>query len=334
LPMTVSRPTAQLGPQRPPTYVTVPVQVASVIADATLLAAVIYGRSKLVCPMSVVVPIVYTYYIIRFSMTIAMTMYRLAVPSSIEPDPFNMSVSTIIYKYVHFLLRGAMIVGFLAISTMILIDNPNCNTVSDNILTAVVIYDLAMTVLIFTFLALMSCYYGVNATCIAICPPAAIVVSLSTHTKPVTSAIKSSDLKSLPVVTYQSGMFEPTDRLCAICLNEFALGESIRLLTRCAHHFHTSCVDLWLLQRGGTCPICRTKVHGDKRTAHDDLVAAIERSASSNRTGDREPNINNTTTRLPDDGFDREHDFQLHHQHHQSSPTHTVVEVADEIEMS
>jgi len=244
-----------------------------------------------------------------------------------------MSVAAILYKYVHFLCRGGMIVGFLAISTMLLIDRPNCNADSDYILTAVVIYDLSMTVVVFAVLAVMIWFFGFNATCIAVCPPAAIVLSMS-HTKPAAHTMTTSALKSLTTVTYQAGMFEPTDRLCAICLNEFAPGDTLRVLTRCAHHYHTTCVDMWLVSHGGTCPICRTPVQSDKRAADNDLIAAIERSVSHSRTGDdhHHTNVNPTaTTRRYDDGYDREHDFAL-----QSSPPlpHTVVEVADEIEMA
>ena len=344
-PPSVSAPTALIGPQRPNKRIATAVHAMSILADTALLATLIYGRVQLYCPTSFVVPLVFNYYIIRFTMTISLAIYRALVPSAIEPDPFNMTVSAIAYKYIHFLLRGGMIVGFLAISTMILIDQPNCNATSDKILTVVVLYDLIMTIMIFCSIAAMAFLFGFNATCIAICPPAAIVISLS-NSKPIKNAITSSDLKTLPIVTYQAGMFEPTDRQCAICLNEFSAGDSLRVLTRCAHHFHTTCVDLWLLQRGGTCPICRSVVHGDKRTANDDLRAAIERSVSHNHTSTtHHPNINQTRTRVYDDGFDREHDYALQSASHhydsqqQPSPLHNhhhdqVLDIVDEVEMA
>ncbi|ORY51290.1 hypothetical protein BCR33DRAFT_712388 [Rhizoclosmatium globosum] len=43
---------------------------------------------------------------------------------------------------------------------------------------------------------------------------------------------------------------------CSICLDEFLLGDSIRLL-HCNHWFHTHCVDAWLVQRSPTCPLCK-----------------------------------------------------------------------------
>jgi hypothetical protein len=42
---------------------------------------------------------------------------------------------------------------------------------------------------------------------------------------------------------------------CAICFGEYAEGESVRVLN-CRHHFHQSCVDVWLLERHNHCPFC------------------------------------------------------------------------------
>ncbi|KAI3462994.1 hypothetical protein Pfo_019657 [Paulownia fortunei] len=43
---------------------------------------------------------------------------------------------------------------------------------------------------------------------------------------------------------------------CAVCLENFRVGEKCRLLPSCNHSFHAECVDLWLL-RSPICPICR-----------------------------------------------------------------------------
>uniref|UniRef100_A0A670KI52 E3 ubiquitin-protein ligase RNF43 n=1 Tax=Podarcis muralis TaxID=64176 RepID=A0A670KI52_PODMU len=42
--------------------------------------------------------------------------------------------------------------------------------------------------------------------------------------------------------------------VCAICLEEFAEGQELRIIT-CFHEFHRHCVDRWLLERQ-TCPLC------------------------------------------------------------------------------
>ena len=48
------------------------------------------------------------------------------------------------------------------------------------------------------------------------------------------------------------------DLTCAICLGDMGAYQGIHK-TRCHHLFHQSCVSLWL-QRGGTCPLCRSDV--------------------------------------------------------------------------
>jgi len=47
---------------------------------------------------------------------------------------------------------------------------------------------------------------------------------------------------------------------CSICIDEFEEGETIRLLPRCGHAFHTSCILPWLQDRQGCCPLCKTEV--------------------------------------------------------------------------
>ncbi|OJD33120.1 ring finger domain [Diplodia corticola] len=43
---------------------------------------------------------------------------------------------------------------------------------------------------------------------------------------------------------------------CTICTEEFEPGQDVRLLP-CNHKFHPECIDPWLLNVSGTCPLCR-----------------------------------------------------------------------------
>ena len=43
---------------------------------------------------------------------------------------------------------------------------------------------------------------------------------------------------------------------CSICTEDFEQGQDIRVLP-CDHKFHPACVDPWLLDVSGTCPLCR-----------------------------------------------------------------------------
>ncbi|KAI9108086.1 hypothetical protein K1719_020959 [Acacia pycnantha] len=43
---------------------------------------------------------------------------------------------------------------------------------------------------------------------------------------------------------------------CPICLGEFEKGDKVRMLPKCNHGFHVSCIDTWLLSHS-SCPNCR-----------------------------------------------------------------------------
>ncbi|KAM5355653.1 hypothetical protein ACJ41O_002299 [Fusarium nematophilum] len=43
---------------------------------------------------------------------------------------------------------------------------------------------------------------------------------------------------------------------CSICTEDFKVGEDVRVLP-CQHQFHPVCIDPWLVNVSGTCPLCR-----------------------------------------------------------------------------
>ncbi|XDG03290.1 hypothetical protein ABKA04_002905 [Annulohypoxylon sp. FPYF3050] len=43
---------------------------------------------------------------------------------------------------------------------------------------------------------------------------------------------------------------------CSICTEDFSVGQDVRVLP-CDHKFHPQCVDPWLVNVSGTCPLCR-----------------------------------------------------------------------------
>lgn len=43
---------------------------------------------------------------------------------------------------------------------------------------------------------------------------------------------------------------------CSICTEDFLIGEDLRVLP-CHHQYHPACIDPWLLNVSGTCPLCR-----------------------------------------------------------------------------
>ncbi|KAI8813500.1 hypothetical protein BJ742DRAFT_788508 [Cladochytrium replicatum] len=59
---------------------------------------------------------------------------------------------------------------------------------------------------------------------------------------------------------YGSCAIFPTSRdCCAICIDEFAVGNQVRQLP-CRHQFHDTCVDPWLMKHNRLCPICKQDV--------------------------------------------------------------------------
>ncbi|KAL2532190.1 RING-H2 finger protein ATL56-like [Abeliophyllum distichum] len=72
------------------------------------------------------------------------------------------------------------------------------------------------------------------------------------------TSMSQDDIEKLPCfdfMTKEKGSSPAA--VCAVCLENFKLGEKCRLLPLCNHSFHADCVDLWLL-RTPICPMCRT----------------------------------------------------------------------------
>ncbi|XP_045830252.1 uncharacterized protein LOC123921659 [Trifolium pratense] len=85
-------------------------------------------------------------------------------------------------------------------------------------------------------------------------------VSLSTVSLPAPESIVDSfPLKSHKKVVEADG--GNGDEQCYICLAEYEDGDQIRVLP-CKHEYHMSCVDKWLKEIHGVCPLCRGNVCG------------------------------------------------------------------------
>ncbi|XP_042518884.1 RING-H2 finger protein ATL74-like [Macadamia integrifolia] len=71
------------------------------------------------------------------------------------------------------------------------------------------------------------------------------------------SGLKRKDMIGLPTSTYAAaGSPSSTTSGCAICLVDFSDGDRLRVLPKCNHRFHVSCIDTWLLSHS-SCPTCR-----------------------------------------------------------------------------
>ncbi|XP_042480143.1 RING-H2 finger protein ATL39-like [Macadamia integrifolia] len=61
---------------------------------------------------------------------------------------------------------------------------------------------------------------------------------------------------AIPTMKFNSDAFRFEDAQCSICLGEYQEKEVLRIMPKCSHNFHLSCIDVWL-QKQSTCPVCR-----------------------------------------------------------------------------
>ena len=85
---------------------------------------------------------------------------------------------------------------------------------------------------------------------------------------PVHYLAKSTIKKQLPAVRYGSLNRERSigkdsscgDDLCIVCINQIEASQEVRVLLNCSHVFHKDCLDAWVDQGQGTCPLCRSNL--------------------------------------------------------------------------
>jgi Ring finger domain len=73
---------------------------------------------------------------------------------------------------------------------------------------------------------------------------------------PATDAVAASEDETATSPANADGTDQEGQLGCSICTEDFIKGEDIRVLP-CNHKFHPGCVDPWLLNVSGTCPLCR-----------------------------------------------------------------------------
>ncbi|XWS21912.1 hypothetical protein CRYUN_Cryun30bG0096900 [Craigia yunnanensis] len=77
-------------------------------------------------------------------------------------------------------------------------------------------------------------------------------------------------VKAMPSLIFTAVLEDnSTSRTCAICLENYTVGEKLRILP-CRHKFHAFCVDSWLTTWRTFCPVCKR----DARTSTGDPPAS------------------------------------------------------------
>ncbi|KAM7512031.1 hypothetical protein LguiB_010906 [Lonicera macranthoides] len=78
---------------------------------------------------------------------------------------------------------------------------------------------------------------------------------------------------AIPTMKFDREAFSSMeDAQCTICLGEYQEKEVLRIMPKCGHSFHLSCIDVWL-RKQSTCPVCRLSVHSSSDNKHTLAVA-------------------------------------------------------------
>ncbi|KAF2396087.1 hypothetical protein EJ06DRAFT_585351 [Trichodelitschia bisporula] len=105
--------------------------------------------------------------------------------------------------------------------------------------------------------------------------PKSTDVELSLAARDSVGSAKPSDIGSATAgasaVTGASATPEPAAPVedsqgCSICTEDFERGQDVRVLP-CNHSFHPACIDPWLLNVSGTCPLCRIDLRPSSPTS-------------------------------------------------------------------
>ncbi|XP_057531775.1 E3 ubiquitin-protein ligase RING1-like isoform X2 [Amaranthus tricolor] len=72
-----------------------------------------------------------------------------------------------------------------------------------------------------------------------------------------TDGLEPFVVAAIPTMKFHRDAFSSTeDSQCSICLGEYQEKEILRIMPKCSHSFHLSCIDPWLMKQP-TCPVCR-----------------------------------------------------------------------------
>lgn len=100
--------------------------------------------------------------------------------------------------------------------------------------------------------------------------------TVTVNATPVTQAVglERAVIEALPTFEFD-GERAKRGFECAVCLEEFELGEKGRTLPKCDHSFHLDCIDMWLHSHS-TCPLCRTSVGADETEKKTEAATVMQ----------------------------------------------------------
>lgn len=127
-------------------------------------------------------------------------------------------------------------------------------------------FDTNMVIILAALLCALICALGLNSMirCVLRCGPRfGLESDEQAAVRMSATGLKKSALRKIPVAVYEADgnqesdtSTDPSVTECPICLGEFIDGEKVRVLPKCNHRFHVSCIDMWLGSHS-SCPNCR-----------------------------------------------------------------------------
>ncbi|RDX94857.1 E3 ubiquitin-protein ligase ATL59 [Mucuna pruriens] len=95
-------------------------------------------------------------------------------------------------------------------------------------------------------------------------------------------------LAAIPTLNFNQEAFSSFESTqCVICLAEYKEKEVLRMIPKCGHTFHLSCIDMWL-RKQSTCPVCRLSLQNASETKHVRHVTfTIRQSLDESNTSER-----------------------------------------------
>ncbi|KAJ8900171.1 hypothetical protein K2173_024811 [Erythroxylum novogranatense] len=82
------------------------------------------------------------------------------------------------------------------------------------------------------------------------------------------SGLEPVMVAAIPTMRFSREAFNSAeDAQCSICLGDYQEKEMLRIMPKCGHNFHLSCIDVWL-RKQSTCPVCRFPVQASLEGKH------------------------------------------------------------------
>lgn len=117
------------------------------------------------------------------------------------------------------------------------------------------------------------------------------------------SGLEPVAVAAIPTMKFSHEAFSSIeDAQCSICLGEYQEKEVLRIMPKCSHNFHLSCIDEWL-RKQSTCPVCRITLQSidspeiSTEHSHQWLLPANPQRSTGNRSN-LQPVRGNTETIL------------------------------------